>query len=745
MAKVKVAVLGGGVGGCVAAMRLTATQELRDRYEVTVYQPGFRLGGKGASGRNADEANRIEEHGLHMWFGFYDNAFREMRQAYVELDRDPQTHPLATLDDAFHGSDTVVVYDTEGKDEHWRGMPVKFPVNDTPDRPGGPTPYVGDGATLPTFWQILGLVNDVLVTQWAEQAKKYPGLAMPYMKLPLSPADMWLVPVLTSMDLGFKLLGTIIDAAEAGQPLPIAVPKQLKPEAAAAAVLRGLRDMIWSVVKDKHADDAHLRLIFTCTDIAAATVAGFAQDEVLDKGFEVLNQYELTEWLVANGVLEVTSGTTPAERSPALRAIYDLVFAYEDGDIDRPNAAAGTALNDVVRLLFTYRQHIGYKMQAGMGDAVFGPFYEVLANIRKVKFRFFHAATGFGVSSTGSGPPVVDSIQMVEQVQLANNAKKYNPLVTVEKLKCWPAEPRWNKLVAGAQLKASGIDFEYEVNPLNTTPKTLKRGVDFDEVVLAVSPGRLVQYFPDDAPGIADELVKHSKQFATAMKHVGLVRTQALQMWFTKDTAALGYPHGADSVAGTFTEPMDTYCDMTHLIPRESWPAGTVRSIAYFCGVLDHRAETHDQATARVRLTLDSFTEDHLDGIYPNVATQTGGGKKVDWSVFATSPKHKALGAKQKLSTQYWRANTHGTELYVLSKAGSIEHRLRSDDTGFANLVAAGDWTRNGVDGGCVEAAAISAVYAANAIVKRHLKPGEALPDPPTNATNDWLNKKAWY
>ena len=73
----------------VAAYELTSTPELRERYDVTVYQLGWRLGGKGASGRNAEHGQRIEEHGLHIWFGFYENAFRVMRDAYEELGRQP--------------------------------------------------------------------------------------------------------------------------------------------------------------------------------------------------------------------------------------------------------------------------------------------------------------------------------------------------------------------------------------------------------------------------------------------------------------------------------------------------------------------------------------------------------------------------------------------------------------------------------------------------------------------------------
>ena len=49
---------------------------------AVVYQMGWRLGGKGASGRNAAAQKRIEEHGLHVWPGFYHNAFHIMQVCY---------------------------------------------------------------------------------------------------------------------------------------------------------------------------------------------------------------------------------------------------------------------------------------------------------------------------------------------------------------------------------------------------------------------------------------------------------------------------------------------------------------------------------------------------------------------------------------------------------------------------------------------------------------------------------------
>ena len=79
----RVVILGGGVAGMTAAMELSRPG-WQQRYEsITLYQLGWRLGGKGASGRGAHE--RIEEHGLHIWLGFYDNAFRLLREGVDAL------------------------------------------------------------------------------------------------------------------------------------------------------------------------------------------------------------------------------------------------------------------------------------------------------------------------------------------------------------------------------------------------------------------------------------------------------------------------------------------------------------------------------------------------------------------------------------------------------------------------------------------------------------------------------------
>src|SRR4051795_6444295 len=131
-ARRRVAILGGGAGGLATAFELTATPELRARHDVTVHQLGWRLGGKGASGRRLQNGprpdHRIEEHGLHIWFGFYENAFDVIRRVYEELDR-PADAPLRTWQEAFHATNEVVLCD-DTEDERWIPRHFHFPGND---------------------------------------------------------------------------------------------------------------------------------------------------------------------------------------------------------------------------------------------------------------------------------------------------------------------------------------------------------------------------------------------------------------------------------------------------------------------------------------------------------------------------------------------------------------------------------------------------------------------------------------
>jgi uncharacterized protein with NAD-binding domain and iron-sulfur cluster len=100
VAKPKIAVLGGGMAAMAAVHELTRDPDWKNKYEIIVYQLGYRLGGKGASGRNIAQNARIEEHGPHAFWGFYENLFRILKETYDELERkglSGQDNPFKTF------------------------------------------------------------------------------------------------------------------------------------------------------------------------------------------------------------------------------------------------------------------------------------------------------------------------------------------------------------------------------------------------------------------------------------------------------------------------------------------------------------------------------------------------------------------------------------------------------------------------------------------------------------------------
>ncbi|MGB7791733.1 MAG: hypothetical protein WBL39_11005 [Terrimicrobiaceae bacterium] len=64
----------------------------------------------------------------------------------------------------------------------------------------------------------------------------------------------------------------------------------------------------------------------------------------------------------------------------------------------------------------------------------------------------------------------------------------------------------------------------------------------------------------------------------------------------------------------------------------------------------------------------------------------------------------------------YYRANIDPSDRYVLSVSGSTSSRLTGYKSGFSNLYLAGDWTVNGLNAGCVEAATMSGKIIGNVL-----------------------------
>ena len=110
-----------------------------------------------------------------------------------------------------------------------------------------------------------------------------------------------------------------------------------------------------------------------------------------------------------------------------------------------PNLAAGKATQDLIRIACTYKGAMLWKMQAGMGDTVFGPLYQVLAS-RGVKLRFFHRAKHLSIDPDRM---LLERIEIQPQVELKSKDQPYRPLYDVNGLPCWPSEPGSSRIGAG--------------------------------------------------------------------------------------------------------------------------------------------------------------------------------------------------------------------------------------------------------------------------------------------------------
>lgn len=617
--KRRIVVLGGGMGSMAAVWALTEDPSWRQRYDITVYQMGWRLGGKGASGRNPQHAQRIEEHGLHIWLGFYDNAFSILRRCYQELGR-PAGAPLARCEEAFSAHSYVGVSGSISSHRRW-------------------------------FWLI-----DAPRNQHVPGSPEAPLRRRDYLRQ------------------GLRLL---------------------------ASVLKTPSD----TDRDERQAIAQARL--QLAELSLAALRGLIRDRALLFGLDVLDSHDLRNWLCHHGARK------EATETPFLKGFYDLAFAYEDGDPNRPNFAAGAALRAILRTLFSYKGSVFWKMQAGMGDVVFAPLYEVLRR-RGVRFEFFHRVeeVRFAAGSHGEARQVTQ-LRLCQQATVRSGA--YDPLIDVDGLPCWPSVPRYEQLVERELLAQQGADLECPWDPWPGVGSVcLQRGKDFDDVIFGISLGAV--------PALCPSLIADDRRWREMTQHVRTVATQAAQLWFRSDLAALGWSRPSP-VLDAYDDPLNTWADMTFLLPRETWPrTNAPRSLAYLVGPLpDSGAAEPGPAgreylqlrRAQVRTYVRHWLSHSAAGLFPRTA-QPEVPSSFDWQCLH-DPEDRS-GA-ERLDALYLRTNVAPSERYVQSIAGSTLYRVFSEDAGVAGFYPVGDWVNTGINSGDIEAATISGLQAARGIL----------------------------
>jgi uncharacterized protein with NAD-binding domain and iron-sulfur cluster len=690
-ARTRLAVLGGGPSALTALYHITDDPVRRTQYDITVYQMGWRLGGKGASGRTED--GKILEHGLHVLFGFYENFFAMMRGAYKELGR-PSSEPIATWKDAFHGADYGVVMDFfEGE---WRRWDVEFPTNNS---------QPGDGHTFDTaqdYFSMLGQLLLELILGWRalRSHQDTSSLKLPRVRQKEKHKD--------------KFSDYLINGLMRGLEWPLKralASKHSEKRRKRIRTFSGLfQKILWRFSSHWAESSIESRRFWLGVDFTLAIIRGIYDDQVFSKGgFNRIDDLDFRDWLRKHGASEDTV------QSPYGRTVYDAAFSYKNGDPNDQQVAAGAALRCFLRFGLTYKGHAYYKMSAGMGDIVFGPLYEVLKK-RGVKFEFFHKVDELRTSDMpdANGEPYISSVKMTRQARLKPGVNNYEPLVDIKGLPCWPAHPLYDQLEEADVLRHHDLESYYDQPPPEKTDSVvLKAGEDYDKILYAIPIGA--------APYVCKELVKENKRWADMVQHVQSIATISLQLWFERDLAGLGWGDPSPLLS-LYVQPINTWADMSQVKDREHWPpALEPENISYFCGAMKgpdfapdpgvhFNFETEQYALAR-DYSVD-FCEKSLVKLIP-AAADPNRPLALDWNLLVDLNNGQG---EARMDSQYWRSNCGPTERCTIALPGATQYRMKAGDTGYANLSITGDWIDNDFYVACMEGTVMAGIHGARAV-----------------------------
>ena len=674
----RVAILGGGLAGLTTAFHLSAP-EMQGRFAVTVYQLGWRLGGKCATGRNAEVSDRIQEHGLHVFMGQYQNAFAMVQALYAEA----KQPPFPTWREAFTQQPSMTLM--ENVDGAWVPWVIDPPV--FPGTPGiDPPPSLFARLIQMLEWIVHQLEGD---HAWAFAAKKQTSPS------PLRRLIDRIVRFFTgaaedvAIHFGRDLLRVAIGLLKALSAEPREHPP--RDHQHLASVIELFRDWLEREIAHLLASNAELRHFFILADLGLANLVGGLRDGLLTDpaaNLAAVNRLDYKQWLRSHGAHEITV------ESALVRSLYDLIFAYPEGDWQGDgNVEAGTMFVSLTQTM-RYQGSIVWKFNTATGDLVMTPMYEVL-KARGVQFEFFARVDALEPDALDTG---IASVRIGRQVALKSGS--YEPLRTLPSgQRVWPDRPLFDQIVDGEELGASGANLEsWWTDWPDAATQTLVAGQDYDLLVLAIPPAA--------HPVICADILDRNPAWRTMVGTVQTTATQSLQTWMTKTEAELGFSDPA-LVGGYDRSNLDSWADISQVLATENWtPASKVIAEQIACGPLP----------------CPRFPPPRNQSSYPaeqQGVVDAGATQYLDDDAWVFWGKYFGKGGPPRsdiVASIYSRANIDPSERYTLSVTGSTETRLRTDGSGYANLFLAGDWIQNGQNLGSFEATTVSGILAARAI-----------------------------
>jgi hypothetical protein len=158
---------------------------------------------------------------------------------------------------------------------------------------------------------------------------------------------------------------------------------------------------------------------------------------------------------------------------------------------------------------------------------------------------------------------------------------------------------------------------------------------------------------------------------------------------------------------------------MSQVMKYEPWDPGTgPKSLQYLCGVIEtdlFRAppdQTQVPADAKTLARFEAIRWFTCKARY--IWSKSSPNGQFDWKILFDP---NGPNDPDRIDAQVYRANVDPSSCCVATAAGSTQWRLTTDASGFDNLYLAGTWIDTGFNTECIEAAVISGMQAARAIL----------------------------
>jgi uncharacterized protein with NAD-binding domain and iron-sulfur cluster len=712
----RIVIVGAGPSGLATAAALTSVPDWQDRYSVDVYQMGWRIGGKCATGRNEDAADRIQEHGIHVFGNMYFNALHMVRQVFDEWNASHPDQPPLRMQDEFLPS--VTTWNTEYFDGAWHQYIGYFP-----DTEGDPWDDPDGEASVSQIVQgALFVANRNL-----ERA----------LYAPLPEHATW------AQRVGFRIRGWTRGVVErsarsVAHRMDVEMHRQRRGEGGdgigddVVDLLEAVVDAMGVIARRR--GDVETRLMFTQVDLVVTALRGMVADDLFARDIDDLDHENYRDWLIRHGLDPLTQVSGIPQGYP------NTALSYEYGD-----TTAVPTMSAAAWLTFFVRQMAGvgagaYFFRRGTGETVMKPLFEVLRD-RGVRFHFFHklrevqvdgdrvTALHFDVQATVHGGAEYQPLRPILPVAGSHEDTHGGGVGEL----VWPDRPLYDQLEQGDELRDRKVDLESwwtDWQPVGTHTLHVDAATDgFEHVVLATPVATL----PHTCAALLHHPA-HGARWSAMCNGVRTAATQAVQLWLNRPVKDLGWPRtGTTSatdryVGGFYAQDLTSSCDFSDLIPHERWGrnGGLVpQGLVYLIGALPDPEPIPgfddvgypERMRERVRWASVQFLRD-ISGLLPGAVNprNTTDARSFDFELLVQHDDVSRRGVN-RFDTQYWRANIEPNERYTLTVAGTLQHRMKGWENGFDNLVLAGDWVYTGFNIGSFEGAVISGKLAALALV----------------------------